>query len=249
VNRRYLVAGLALGLVAAVAACSIDPAASGDSATATLNPNQLEALRRSAGISPTPRPVEVTPLPSGTSPSTASPGATPGPTPFDADLEAMLPTSIRGIPLSRFSAPVSAFAGGGDMCSMLCPDEPARLAEVSGVAIDDIGLAAAYPDQSSGLKVGVLALRFPGIATSRLVDIRIEEGGTFGPRNGFAPITEALEIGSRTVTRVMYPPFYHPELGEYLLATDDVLFVVVGGQPSASGVVPDDVRLAIDALP
>ena len=240
-NRRHLVAIVALLVLAS--ACSIDPTASGN-ATPTLNPNQLEALRRSAGVSPTPRADET-----GSVPSASASTATAGPTPFDADLEAMLPTSIRGIPLGRFSAPVSAYGGGGDMCSFLCPDEPARLAEASGVAVDDIRLAVAYPDQSSELKVGILALRFPGVATSRLVDVRLEEGGTFGPRDGFAPATQTLEIGPRTVTRVTYPPFYQPELGEYLLATDDVLFIVVGAPPSASGAIPDDVRLAIEALP
>jgi hypothetical protein len=42
---------------------------------------------------------------------------------------------------------------------------------------------------------------------------------------------------------------YQEESGEYLLATDDVLFVVLGEPPSASDVVPDDVRLAIGSLP
>jgi hypothetical protein len=239
--------------VVAMSACTVDPAASGVGPTPTLNPNQLEALRRSAGLSPTPMPttgpVDRTPGATGSPLATSVPIVTPAPTPYDADLEAMLPTSIREIPLARFSTPVSAYAGGGDMCSLLCPDEPARLAEVSGVALDDIGLAVAYPDASSGLKVGILALRFPGIATSRLVDIRIEEGGTFGPRDGFAPATRTFEIGSRTVTHVAYPPFYQPELGEYLMATDDVLFIVVGSPPSQSGTIPADIRLAIEALP
>ncbi len=234
-------------------ACTVDPAASGIGPTPTLNPNQLEALRRSAGLSPSPMPTPVagdpTPDATGSPLATGAPIQTPAPTPYDAALEAMLPTSIRGIPLTRFSAPVSAYAGGGDMCSLLCPDEPARLAQVSGVALDDIRLAVAYPGQSSGLKLGILAFRFPGIATSRLVDIRIEEGASFGPRDGFAPATRTLEVGSRTVTHVTYPMFYQPELGEYLLATGDVLFVVVGPPPSASGTIPDDIQLAVEALP
>ena len=51
------------------------------------------------------------------------------------------------------------------------------------------------------------------------------------------------------MTRVLYPPFYREEQGEYLLATDDVLLVVFGDPPTASGELPEDVRLAIEALP
>src|SRR5207342_3259941 len=95
--------------------------------------------------------------------STGSPPPTPAPTPFDAALEALLPASIRAMPLGRWSEPASMFATGGDMCSFVCPAEPARLAAEAGVSMEDIAIAIAYPDTASGLKVAILAIRFPGV--------------------------------------------------------------------------------------
>ena len=234
---------LALTLLVSLSACSIDPAASGTTATSTLNPNQLEALRRSAAISPTPRTTD--PIPT----STASLPPTPMPTPYDADLEAMLPASIRGLPLARLSAPASMYDTGGDICSVFCPGHADKLAQLSGVALADIVVAFAYPDPSNGPRVGILAIRLPGVPTGDLVGIRIREGGLVGSTSDLPADVRHLDVGGHTVTRVLYPPFYQEEQGEYLLATDDVLFVVYGDPPTASGDIPEDVRLAIEALP
>lgn len=135
------------------------------------------------------------------------------------------------------------------MCSVLCPAEPERLAGLSGVAVDDITIAFAYPDPNTGPRVAILAIRFPGLATDKLVDIRIREGGAVGSTSDLPADRRDLDVGSRHVTHALYPPFYQNGQGEYLLATDDVLFVVFGDPPSAAGEVPADVRLAVEALP
>src|SRR4029077_18477607 len=98
-GRGLLVAAMATVAVL-VMACSVDPTASGRAAKPTLNPNQLEMLRRSAGVSPTPSPV-TTPDPAAASAGPTAPAAaTPVPSPYDAALEAMLPSSIHGLPLT-----------------------------------------------------------------------------------------------------------------------------------------------------
>jgi len=186
-GRRWMAAGL--GLAVAVAACSVDPSASGRSPAPTLNPNQLEALRRSAGVTPTPDPV-ATSGPAASPGPTVAPPVTPGPIPFDPALEAMLPASVRSVAMTRFSAPAAQFDIGGDMCWVLCPGEPSRLSELSGVAVDDMVVAFAFPDPATTLRVGVLAIRLPGVATDELVDIRIREGGTVARPRISPPMNE-----------------------------------------------------------
>src|SRR5689334_21617972 len=122
-----------------LAACSVAPAsgspaavAPGPSATPTLNPNQLEELRRSLGITPEP-PQRATPAATPTTDVDGTPPPAPTPSPFAPDLEAMLPTAVDGVPLQRFSAPASLYDTGGDICALLCPGEPTRLAEAAGV--------------------------------------------------------------------------------------------------------------------
>src|SRR4249919_2867120 len=137
----------------------------------------------------------------------------------------MLPSVVRGIPLTRFSVPASSFATGGDTCSVLCPGEPERLAALTGVSVDDIHVAFAYPARTTDLRVGVLAIRLPGVATEKLVDVRIREGGSVGSSSDLPADARSIAVGARTVTHVLYPPFYDHGQGEYLLATDDVLFV------------------------
>ena len=61
--------------------------------------------------------------------------------------------------------------------------------------------------------------------------------------------TGIAQVARETGHWVTYPPFFHQEQGEHLLATGDVLFVVLGEPPSGSGTVPADVGLVIEALP
>ncbi len=145
-----------IALVASLAACSVGSTGSdfpSPTAIPTLNPNQLELLRRSASPPPAPsRPRDPTP----------TPRLTPMPTPVDAALEAMLPASLRGIPLQRATMPASIFTPQGDMCLLLCPDEPGRLATAAGLRVEDLTVGFAIPTQTSDLSVGIIAIRFPG---------------------------------------------------------------------------------------
>jgi hypothetical protein len=136
------------------------------------------------------------------------------------------------------------------MCLWLCPDEPGRLATAAGLRIDDLTVAVAVATQASDLQVGVIAIRFPGIDTAKLVGIRVKAGG----HTGVAPppgsvATTTVHVGPRTITWVTWPPFYAPRQGEYLTASGDVLFIIAGLPPTSTGVVPDDVALMVHALP
>jgi hypothetical protein len=233
-----------IALVASLAACSVVSTGSdfpSPTAIPTLNPNQLDLLRPSGAPARTPSRV---PDPTPTS------RPTPMPTPVDPALEAMLPTSLRGIPLQRASVPASLFTPAGDMCLLLCPDEPGRLATAAGLEIEDLTVGFAIPTQTSDLAVGVIAIRFPGVDTSRLVDIRVRAGGHTGvaPSPGSVETT-TVHVGARTISWVTWPPFYQPRQGEYLTASGDVLFIIAGLPPSATGAVPDDVALMVRALP
>lgn len=240
-----------------VAACSVAPASGspaavvpGPSATPTLNPNQLEELRRSLGITPQP-------------PQPASPGATaaidgtpppaPTPSPFAPDLEAMLPAAIGGAALLRFSAPAALYDTGGDICFLLCPGEPTRLAKAADVPLDKVTVAVAFPPRDSSLRTGVIAIRFDGLDARRSpVDVRLKAGGhVYSPSQdaGLVPKTTVLKLGSRTVTWVTWPPFYNATQGEYLLSSGDILFIVIGTPPDKAGNVPADVRAMVEALP
>jgi hypothetical protein len=241
-----LLAGLLVGLGAA--ACSVDPGGSAvlsPSATPTLNPNQLEELRRSAGATRPPRPTPAT-TPAGSQPPQ------PTPSPYAPDLEAMLPSMVRDTPLQRYSTRASVFDVGGDMCSLLCPGEPSRLAAAAGVPLTGLTVAAAFPARDAGLQVGVIAIRFEGLDAKRSpVDVRIKAGGHTTPYevDGLLARTTPLKAGARTVTWVTWPAFYDDEQGEYLLSSGNVLFIVAGLPPGKDGTIPADVRLMVDALP
>jgi hypothetical protein len=254
--RPPLLALLALAL--GVAACSVAPASGSPAAVApaasptpTLNPNQLEELRRSLGITPEPR-QPATPDATPTPAIDGTPPPAPTPSPFAPDLEAMLPSAIDGVPLQHFSAPASLYDTGGDMCFLLCPGEPTRLAKAAGVPVEKVTVGVAFPPRDSTFRAGVIALRFDGIDPKRSpVDVRINAGGhtTSHSVDGFVARTVPLKAGSRSITWVLYPPFYHPEEGEYLLASGNVLFIVAGTPPGKDGEVPDDIRKLVEALP
>ena len=256
--RSILTAFVALAaLTALVSACSVAPAsgslaadAPGASPTPTLNPNQLERLRRSAGVSPTPIHSTQVPTPAGGGPA-ASPEPRPTPSPYAPDLEAMLPSSLGGIPLQRYSTPAGVFDVGGDICSLLCPGEPSRLAQQAAVPVEALTVAVAYPQQGSPVRVAVIAIRFQGLDPKRSpVDIRIKAGGhvTSPEVDGLVAHATPFKVGSRTITWVTWPVFYQPDQGEYLLSSGNVLFIVAGLPPETDGKVPDDVRSMVEAL-
>jgi hypothetical protein len=247
-----------LAIAVLVTACSVAPAsgspaaavATAASPTPTLNPNQLEELRWSLGITPAP-PQPATPAATMAGPDSTPPPA-PTPSPFAPELEAMLPSAVNGVPLQRFSAPSALYDTGGDICALLCPGEPTRLAKEAGVPVEKLTVAVAFPPRDSAFRAGAIAIRFDGLDPKRSpVDVRIKAGGHTTPYDVSGQVAKAvpLKAGSRTVTWVTWPAFYRPEQGEYLLSSRDVLFIVVGTPPGKDGKVPDDVRAMVEALP
>ena len=152
------------------------------------------------------------------------------PTPVDPALEAMLPASLRGIPLQRASVPASLFTPAGDMCFLLCPDEPGRLAAAAGLRVEDLTVAFAIPTQTSDLAVGShrdplpRAWQRPASSTSECVPAAIP----VSLRRPVPSTPPSCDVGSRPVTWVTWPPFYRPAQGEYLMASGDVLFIIAG---------------------
>jgi hypothetical protein len=243
-------------LVTAIVAagCSVAPAPGsagaivpGASPTPTLNPNQLEELRRSPGTEPS------TATAANPTVADGSLSPAPGSSPFAPDLEAMLPSSVDGVALQRFSAPAALYEGTGDICALLCPGEPTRLAAAAGLPLEKLTVAVAFPPRDSSLRSGVIAIRFDGLDAKRSpVDVRLRAGGhTVSPSAApdLAPTARDLRVGSRTITWVTWPPTHDPNQGEYLLSRGDVLFIVVGTPPDKAGEVPDDVKAMVAALP
>jgi hypothetical protein len=232
-------------LASVLGACSVAPGAG----MPTAWPPSPVPVATSLAAAPSPT-ASPTPVVSATPtvrdrPQVASP--TPGPTPYDPALEAMLPRTVRGISLTIISVPMAPFAGGGDMCIVLCADEPGRLAKASGRSIDDMSLAVAIPPDGSGFAAGAIAMRFRGIDGRSVVGVRLQAGGH--STNSVPPQTRELRAGSRPVVWATWFPFYEDREGEYLTATGDVLFIVQGLPPGDDGTVPDDVALLIEGLP
>jgi hypothetical protein len=136
------------------------------------------------------------------------------------------------------------------MCIFVCADEPGRLSDASGVPIDRMTLGLGVPaHDDSGFAAGVMAIRFRGIDDRSLVDVRLKAGGHSDP-DGLPPDTVRLKVGDRAVVWAVWWPLHDPRYGEYLMAHDDVLFIVQGAPPSMpGGTVSDDVALLIEALP
>ena len=149
----------------------------------------------------------------------------------------------------RASAPLSNLAGGSDMCIFLCSHEPGRLASASGMDLAELRIAIAVPPDDADLAVQIVAIQFPGLATDRLIPVRLEAGGHSGPpENDPPPRVTELAAGSETVTLVEWS-WWFPESGngEYLYARDDVLYLISGLVPE-DGRAPADVTIAVEAL-
>jgi hypothetical protein len=228
------VALTALGCTARPGAATPSAAGSGSSQPAVVP---------SPTVAPTPSPsIAASPALSFTLPSPAG-------SPFAPDLEARLPAELRGIRLTRSSAPLSNFAGGGDMCIILCSHEPGRLASAAGMDMESLRFAVAVPPDDSGLAVQIVAIQFPGLATDRLIPVRLKAGGHSGPpENDPPPRVTELSAGSETVTLVEWAWWFaEAGNGEYLYARDDILYIINGLVPE-DGRAPVDVTLAVEAL-
>lgn len=162
----------------------------------------------------------------------------------------MLPRAMHGIEFQRHSGPMAPFASGGDMCILLCADEPGRLSKASGVPIERMTLGLGLPaHDDSGFAAGVLAIRFRGVDDRSLVDVRLEAGGHSTVTLDVPAKVVRLRVGRKAVLWVTWPPWVEDWDGEYLLDHDDVLFIVQGAPPSPGGTVSGDVALLIEALP
>jgi hypothetical protein len=222
-----LIATLVVIGIGCVGRASVSPI---DSSTASIAPGATKlAAQQSRSAAP------VAGSPSGLTPPTPSapPSGTPGePTPApslpheDASLEAVLPTSLGGIPLTRYSLRGSFFTAGSDMCVLICGDEPTRYAKELGIPIDRVTVAFATDDK---LGIGMIGYRARDVATDRLIPARIAIGGYSGHSDG---PSWSVTVGGRPATFLL---IFGVERGEYLVASDDMLFIVFGESPTANG--------------
>jgi hypothetical protein len=143
-------------------------------------------------------------------------------------LEQLLPDTIAGKPIQRFSLPASAIPTGGDICSYVCPGEIPALSKATRVPVErmDIGIAVA-PDAPGAF---VVAFRVPGASDRQLVEARAGLGEPFG--------RGTQKIGGKVVTWVAHDPFPNSSQNEYLYAKDHVLYSIRpmsdDGHPNAS---------------
>jgi hypothetical protein len=225
-NARTILWG-AIAMPVLVAACSVATVGSAvPSPSATLNPNQLALL--SASPSPWVEPTR-TPVPTAVrsvSPSPSSPAESPAASVVlphaDPELEAFLPTVLSKTNLTRLSMQGSVFTAGGDMCILVCGDEPYRYAKELGVSIDDVTIAFALSDR---LGIGMIAYRARGAKTDRLIPARIAIGGYTG-HGGLYDMP--VPVAGRPAT---YLDAGFGQNGEYLMTRQDVLFIVLGEAP------------------
>jgi hypothetical protein len=159
---------------------------------------------------------------------------------FDPKLEALLPAVLDGRPLQRFSIPGIAFPQGGDMCTIVCPGEPQRLAAELGVDISGVDLAVAGTDVEPG--ISIVAMRFEGAATEGLVPARKATTS-----KDLATEWTEHTIAGRTAWRYRDVIPGASSYDEWLYAKDDVLYVIRALTVEQD--VPRIVELAIAALP
>ena len=139
------------------------------------------------------------------------------------DLEALLPETLSGIALTRFSSPGSVFTRGSDMCVLICGDEPYRYATELGIDVSDVTVAFAVDDR---LSIGMIAYRARGATTDHLIPARIAIGGYTG-HGGLFDLP--VKVSGRPAT---YLDAGFGQNGEYLMTRHDVLFIVLGEAPS-----------------
>ena len=194
-------------------------------AVAALFMAMLIAACGSSGSSPSPTP----------SPSiAASQEPTSGGSPSAArDLEALIPDSIAGITLQKFSMQGSEFVNSGG-----ATQETQDFLEGLGVSTDEVAVAAGYglsPDTGDG--VAVFVFRAQGAGTDRLLSVFKE--ATDASRE--QPLAwEAADVGGKRVERATDPE--QDDQVVYLYATGDTLFFLAATQE-------DHAAEALAALP
>ena len=163
----------------------------------------------------------------------------------DAGLERYLPGQIGTVELLPWSlAGPDVPPGGGDMCLVLCGNEPREFADALGIPLDRVTVAVA---SSENLGIGAIAFRAEGVATDRLAAAGAAiTGGVVG---GGMPIP--MTVAGRDVTFL-----YRMNRGQYLIPTGDVLVFLYGEPPmtaeggiSPTGTVRPELVALIDAVP
>jgi hypothetical protein len=162
----------------------------------------------------------------------------------DADLEALLPTRIGDVPLLRMSAIGSAFSGGGDVCSYVCPEEARIMAERVAASVDDVTLAFAV--DASVERYLLVAWHVDGATGAELRDARI---GSFESESPY-PLVKDFRVAGRVVTVAIRSWF--PNDTQFLVARPDALIVIQFPTDMHDGrdvTLPDGVAEIVAALP
>lgn len=187
----------------------------------------------------------VQPFPTFADPPTFPPEtlATPRPTnPQDAALLALIPPTIGGHDLNRYTGRASDIGEGGDSCFAICPGELQDTARQAGADPEDVTWALGYAQLSSSTAVLVRAYRVPGATSSIL-----QAWAAVVLRDSYD--THRITIAGRRVTLVQG---LFPGMNEtvYAVVQDDVLFLVAEYPSPADPEHPSDlVAAAFSLLP
>jgi peptidyl-prolyl cis-trans isomerase B (cyclophilin B) len=171
--------------------------------------------------------VELPPEPSPAPPSEAEVAA--------AELQAMLPVEIAGLPLqSTAFTSDEILPGSGEDAAVL---ELTSISEANDASIAELAIATAGSDDGSGTFVTVLAGSIPGVPADLVAEPmrQLIIGDTEG-----AEISDMV-IAGRDVKQVQDTQDAGPENTIYVIESDDVVWFVVAD--------PDSLEEAIAALP
>jgi hypothetical protein len=163
----------------------------------------------------------------------------------DVDLERYVPARIGEVELTRMSIAASDLPpAGGDMCILLCGNEPREFAQALGIPLDRVTVALSFGDRGG---IGGVAFRASGVTADRLAAAGSAiKGGVVGGGESFP-----MRVAERDVWFL-----YRLNRGQYLIPIGDVLVFLYGeapmtapGQISPAGTVPPGVVDLIRALP
>jgi hypothetical protein len=150
-----------------------------------------------------------------------------------ADLEALIPAEIGGIPLQKFSMRGNEFVNSGS-----ATDETQEFLESLGVSTDDVAVAFGFGvSPTTGEGAAVFVFRALGAGSDRLVTVFME--ATDAERE--APLDwQQTRIGGKGVYRATDPEQDNQTV--YLYAIDDTLFFLAATREA-------DAAEALAALP
>jgi hypothetical protein len=182
----------------------------------------LAACSGGSGSTPTPTP-SPTPAP------TPTPGASGG-IPFpsignsDTALESLLPDSVDGITLQKYSMKANEFLSSGQT-------DPQSVAFLNALGVDPATISVAFGfgvDVANQSALGVFAFKAPGAGSDTLLNVF----KTAAAQGDSSYSWESATVGGKNVQQSDEPS--QPGLKIYLYATNDILFLVTGNAgPSA----------------